>query len=245
MAEIVLTIPLDRWDEFWTATKHHNAVRIRLRTTPPRIHPGERVWIVQHGRVQGFTTLYGIQVDRKFQPEDRPRYAKSKNALIKPTPTVYIVVRMNVKPYTVWSPRTDAPMLVKHFRGYRYRNWADNQIRRYPFTWELNRKIRIHTGKQGAQMARVGSLLELQMRAAMMVDVRYVPRFWIGPDNEIIAIILEADCERIEEEIVGGTDVQLSTWARLDAERRRSRADRGVASRNVRGKAKGLHRTED
>ena len=113
MTDVVVTVPktfgLDRWiaegdaaGEPWTGQEWG----FFLGGRPPRIEPGERVYVVYNGKLRGWAPLVRVQLcDRGF-------------ALVR---------RGDAHAVTIaeW---------IQGFQGYRYRWWPLEQERPYP-TW--------------------------------------------------------------------------------------------------------------
>lgn len=118
MTDVVVTVPKGLWDE-WLAEgnlagepwdgEHENHFWL---TNLPDINPGERVYIVAHGRLRGFAPLVRV--------EKRCRLRGSVGCLVR---------RNDAKAVTLPHP-------VRGFQGFRYR-WWDREIEQ-PFPeWRL------------------------------------------------------------------------------------------------------------
>lgn len=130
MADVVVTIPTSRW-EAWLEEgclpgENPRGARYFIRTAGrPRIEPGERVYVVAHGRLRGYAPLWYLgdelplldvklpdageyDIIDKWRDEHRDGFHH------------YLVRRGGAVAVTI-------PEKIKGFQGFRYRWWGRKQ----------------------------------------------------------------------------------------------------------------------
>ena len=118
MTDVVVTVPKAKWEEWleegdlpgddWSGLESQFFFRCGA---APRIEPGERVYIVAHGRLRGYAPL--VRIDRYGQ------WYKGNRAygLVRRDGAVAVTIR---KP-------------IRGFQGFRYRWWKREDEE--PFPW--------------------------------------------------------------------------------------------------------------
>lgn len=121
--DVVMTIPKGRWKEWlsegdlatgsmtpaeWEETNEYGLTFGRGGRLP-KIEVGERVYIVAHGRLRGFSPLVGIGRGERFGGR------LGSNALIRRGGAVAVTIDEE----------------IRGFQGFRYRWW--NRVKEYPF----------------------------------------------------------------------------------------------------------------
>lgn len=110
MSDIVVTVPKGLWSD-WLAEGDLPGEAARFRShfwiganynAMPKIEPGERVYIVAHGRLRGFAPLVGMEAKCKLR--------ESRSCLMREGGAVAITI----------------PEKIVGFRGWRYRWWDQN-----------------------------------------------------------------------------------------------------------------------
>ena len=119
MTDVVVTVPKGLWTEWleegdlagepWSeeAEYHFWIPRQPL----PKIEPGERVYIVAHGKVRGYAPL--VRIERSC------RLAPNRACLVRRGGAVAVTWACHNGPG--WEPVT-----VRGFQGWRYRWWSVN-----------------------------------------------------------------------------------------------------------------------
>lgn len=110
VSDVVVTVPMDRWDEWiaegdlpgepWSGLASY----FWLGGRQPRIEPGERVYIVAHNKLRGYAPLVRIETDLH------------RWALLREGGAVAV---------TISHP-------IKGFRGWRYCWWRYDQEHAFP-----------------------------------------------------------------------------------------------------------------
>lgn len=119
MPDIVVTVPKDRW-RMWLSEGDLPYTQptgrlygFTMRTTSvPKIEPGERVYVVSHGRLRGFAPLVEIRVQRIGYSRRTPLFE------------VELVRGDDAHPVTIRRP-------IMGFRGWRYRDWPRETERHF------------------------------------------------------------------------------------------------------------------
>ena len=114
MTDVVVTVPKGMWSEWieegdlpgddWNGWDSHFWIGGRM----PHIDPGERVYIVAHGRLRGYAPL--------VEKEWRCRLAPSRRCLLRRGGAVAVTI--------------DEP--ITGFQGWRYRWWSHDDERPFP-----------------------------------------------------------------------------------------------------------------
>lgn len=116
MPDIVVTVPMEKWDE-WLAEgdaagdnpeESGREYFFTTRAALPKIQPGERVYIVAHGKLRGYAPLVRVE----FLDEQVPR----RFALVR---------RGGAQACTIVEK-------IYGFRGYRYRWWSRDREKSFP-----------------------------------------------------------------------------------------------------------------
>lgn len=117
MSDVVVTVPQRLWSEWleegdlpgepWSGNEYDFYLGGRYL---PRIYPGQRVYIVAHGRLRGYSPL--VRIDRLD-----PRHFS-------------LVRRGRAVAVTIDKP-------IRGFQGWRYRFWEESVERPYDFTLGL------------------------------------------------------------------------------------------------------------
>ncbi len=116
MADVVVTVPMRLWEEWLDEgslaggpdSEVYSAFHFWLQRPLPRIQPGERVYIVAHGRLRGYAPLVHV--------EQRCRLRPSVGCLMRTGGAVAVTI--------------DRP--IRGFRGWQYRDWEYADERPYP-----------------------------------------------------------------------------------------------------------------
>lgn len=116
MPDVVVTVPMSRWGEWidegdlpghpWTGFESHFWISAPL----PKIEPGERVYIVAHGKLRGYSPLITV--------EQRCRLRPGMSCLMRRGGAVAVTI----------------PEPIRGFRGWRYRWWS-HELERPFFDW--------------------------------------------------------------------------------------------------------------
>jgi len=119
MPDIVVTVPRDVWSEWldegdlpgdpWTYQNHH----FNLSGHVPPVVPGDRVYVVAHGRLRGYAPLVRIMAGRYWGPGD---YEPTGFALVRRGGAVACTI--------------DRP--ICGFPGWRYRDWMREEEVPFP-----------------------------------------------------------------------------------------------------------------
>jgi hypothetical protein len=128
MSDVVVTVPKRLWRE-WLAEgdlpgqEPQYASHFWFGGPIPKIEPGERVYIVAHGRVRGYAPLVAIERCCALDP--------SRHCLLRAGGAVAVTPRCRRHHGRVWEcnrfetgcPTEDHPLPVQGFRGVLYRWW--------------------------------------------------------------------------------------------------------------------------
>lgn len=133
MSDVVVTVPMDRWAEWleegdlahsgelagqlsdWQGEHEYGFLVGRGR---PNIKPGERVYIVAHGHLRGYSPLVRIGDGRRFGG---------------PRGSLALIRRGRARAVTVLpAGRFSVPARINGFQGYRYRWWERSEEIPFP-----------------------------------------------------------------------------------------------------------------
>jgi hypothetical protein len=129
MSDVCVTVPMRLWEEWLDEGSlpgepdTGDTFHFWLASPLPEMQPGERVYIVAHGRLRGYAPLVAI--------ERRCRLRPSVGCLVRRGGAVAVTI--------------DRP--IKGFRGWRYVDWGRSEERPFPDWASAN----VHTeSQQGA-----------------------------------------------------------------------------------------------
>ena len=119
MTDVVVTVPMDRWDEWitegdlpgdaWSGMESH----FNLAGPRPFVQPGERIYIVSRGKLRGYAPLVRIDQGRIWGPGAHDPIGF---ALVRHGGAVAVTI----------------PEAIRGFRGWRYRFWDYADERPFP-----------------------------------------------------------------------------------------------------------------
>jgi len=107
MSDVCVTVPKNQWEDWllegdlpgepWSEMESYFFV-----SSLPKIMPGERVYVVAHGRLRGYAPL--VRTDDGWGP---PYWIKGRRSLVRRGGAVAVTI----------------PQTILGFRGWRYRFW--------------------------------------------------------------------------------------------------------------------------